>query len=168
MTIVRRHRKLGAEAREEGGEDRDDLPENDRDDDAGDGDDGDRIDHRRLHLALSLTDFSMYCARRCRMVSRIPPASPAATMLVKRSLKIFGCLRIESARLEPDSTSCRIWMSARLKVLFSCWPAEDLEALHERQAGVDHDGELAREDGDELGGDACRRISGGRSPSLSP
>ena len=30
---------------------RDDLPQNDADDDAGDDDDGDRIDHRRLHLA---------------------------------------------------------------------------------------------------------------------
>src|SRR6266513_1119318 len=41
-------------------------------------------------------------------------------MFVKRSLKIFGCLRIESARFEPDSTSWRIWMRARLKTLFSC------------------------------------------------
>ena len=49
-----RHRQLGAEAFEEGGEDRDDLPEDDRDHDDGDGDDGDRVDHRRLHLAVQL------------------------------------------------------------------------------------------------------------------
>ena len=55
------------------------------------------------------------------MVSRIPPASPAATMLVYRSSKIFGCLRMASASVEPDSTSCRIERSARWNALTSAW-----------------------------------------------
>jgi hypothetical protein len=33
--------------------------------------------------------------------------------------------------------------------------AEDLQALHQGQTGVDHDGELPREDGDGLGRDAA-------------
>ena len=53
MTMRGRQRQLGAEAVEERGEHRDDLPEDDRDDDDRDGDDGDRIDHRRLDLARS-------------------------------------------------------------------------------------------------------------------
>ena len=51
---ARRQRQLGAEAGEQAGERRDDLPQNDADDDRGDHDDGDGIDHRRLHLALQL------------------------------------------------------------------------------------------------------------------
>src|SRR5881409_2928626 len=38
------------------------------------------------------------------MVSKIPPASPAAIMLQKRSLKTFGCFLRASARVESGST----------------------------------------------------------------
>ena len=48
-----RQRQLGAEAGEQRREGRDDLPQNDADHDAGDDDDGDRVDHRRLDLARS-------------------------------------------------------------------------------------------------------------------
>ena len=41
--------------------------------------------------------FSMNVARRMRMVSRIPPASPAATMFTYRSLNALGCLARASA-----------------------------------------------------------------------
>src|SRR3989304_6082487 len=44
----------GAQAGEERGEGRDDLPQNDADDAAGDEDDGDRVDHRRLDLPRQL------------------------------------------------------------------------------------------------------------------
>src|SRR6266542_3691466 len=40
-----------------------------------------------------------------RMVSRIPPASPAATMLTYRSVNALGCLRSASASVWPLSTS---------------------------------------------------------------
>ena len=49
--------------------------------------------------------FSRNVARRSRIVSRIPPASPAATMFTKSSEKIFGCFPMASARVCPDSTS---------------------------------------------------------------
>ena len=55
------------------------------------------------------------------MVSRIPPASPAAIMLVKRLSKTLGCLRMASARLAPPSTSIRVCWRVLAKVLFSCW-----------------------------------------------
>src|SRR5205823_2571094 len=63
--------------------------------------------------------FSRNSARRTRIVSRIPPASPAATMLTSRSLNALGCLRSASASVWPLSTSyttCRV-VSAR--ILFS-------------------------------------------------
>src|SRR6266704_1055778 len=63
--------------------------------------------------------FSRNCARRKRIVSRIPPASPAATMFTYRSPNALGCLRSASARVWPLSTSyttCRV-VSAR--ILFS-------------------------------------------------
>ena len=47
-------------------------------------------------------------------------------------------------------------MTAR-EVLVLFLRAEDLETLHERQAGVDHHRELAREDGEVLGGDGLGR-----------
>ena len=49
----RRQRQLGAEAGEQIGEGRDDLPQNDADHDGRDHDDRDRVDHRRLDLASS-------------------------------------------------------------------------------------------------------------------
>ena len=55
------------------------------------------------------------------MMSRIPPDSPAATMLVNRSLKALGCFFIASASEEPDSTSERTWLMIVWKVRFSSW-----------------------------------------------
>ena len=39
--------------------------------------------------------------------------------------------------------------------------AQDLQALHEGQTGVDHDRELAHEDGEVLGGDAAAELGQG-------
>ena len=55
---------------------------------------------------ISLTFFSMYSESRWRIVSRIPPDSPAAIMFVNRSSKTFGCFFMALASVEPDSTSC--------------------------------------------------------------
>src|SRR5207247_2446071 len=56
-----------------------------------------------LRMMVSL--FSRNSDRRTRIVSRMPPASPAATMLTYRSPKALGCLRSASARVWPLSTS---------------------------------------------------------------
>ena len=52
-----RHRQFGAQSLEQCSEHRDDLPQNDHHHDAGDGDDGHRIDHGRLDLAVQLDRF---------------------------------------------------------------------------------------------------------------
>jgi len=58
-----------------------------------------------LILRTRVSFFSRKVARRSRMVSRIPPASPVATMLVNRSVNTLGCLPMASAMVWPDSTS---------------------------------------------------------------
>ena len=55
------------------------------------------------------------------MVSRIPPASPAAIMLVNSASKAFGCLRIASASDAPLSTSPRVDRMILEKFLSSSW-----------------------------------------------
>ena len=90
------------------------------------------------------------------MMSRIPPDSPAATMLVNRLSNALGCLRIASASEAPDSTSAAHLADDRLEGAVLLLVAEDLQALDERQAGVEHHRELAGEDGDALGADAAR------------
>ena len=133
----------------------------------GDRDHRGRVDHRRADRRAQLDDLlDVRRARRCRIVSRMPPASPAATMLQNRSSKTFGCLRSASASVEPDSTSCRTWNRIFWNVLFSCCDAQDLEALHQRQAGVDHHRELPREDRDLLAADAAAELGQGELLAL--
>src|SRR6266550_3653810 len=63
--------------------------------------------------------FSRNSANRTRMVSRIPPASPAATMLTYWSLNALGCLRSASARVWPLSTSYTTCRVTSASILFS-------------------------------------------------
>src|SRR5919198_6072444 len=51
----------------------------------------------------------------------MPPASPAAIMLVNSGSKVFGCLRIASASDAPDSTSVRVCRITAEKFLSSSW-----------------------------------------------
>src|SRR5216684_8157472 len=64
-------------------------------------------------------------ARRCRMMSRIPPVSPASIMLVVRSSKTTGYWRMALASVAPPSTVVRTpvrtfwnawfsWLAARI------------------------------------------------------
>src|SRR3989454_2590906 len=53
------------------------------------------------------------------MVSRMPPASPAATMLTYRSLNALGCLRSASASVWPLSTSYTTCRVVSASILFS-------------------------------------------------
>src|SRR5450759_4955800 len=55
------------------------------------------------------------------MVSRIPPASPAAIMFVNRASNTFGCFLMASASDNPPSTSLRVSMITRAKFLSSSW-----------------------------------------------
>ncbi len=53
------------------------------------------------------------------MVSRMPPASPAATMFTYSSVNTLGCLRMESASVCPASMSCSTSEMIAWNFLFS-------------------------------------------------
>ena len=57
-----------------------------------------------LILRLSAAAFSRKVANLKRIVSSIPPTSPAAIIFTNNSGNIFGCFAILSAREFPDST----------------------------------------------------------------
>src|SRR6185369_14573537 len=63
----------------------------------------------------------MEVASRFRIVSRIPPASPAAIMLTNSPSKVLGCLRMASASDAPDSTSLRVCRMTDENPLSSSW-----------------------------------------------
>src|SRR5271157_5117351 len=65
----------------------------------------------------NFTFFSMYVERRCRMVSRIPPVSPASTMLVYNGSKTFGYCFMAAESVLPPSTAERVPVSTFWKVL---------------------------------------------------
>ena len=143
---ARRQRQLGAKAGEQRRERRDDLPQNDADHEHGDHDDGDRIDHRRLHLALQLDRFLD--------VGREPLENRVENTARLARRDHVGEQRIERLRVllhgvgqRRAAFDVRPGREDRLgEVLVFLLAAQNLEALHERQAGVDHDGELADED----------------------
>src|SRR3970040_1115750 len=63
--------------------------------------------------------FSRKVASRSRMVSRIPPASPAETMFLYNSVKALGCLAKASASVWPLSTSYTTSLVTAASSLFS-------------------------------------------------
>src|SRR6267143_2452824 len=65
----------------------------------------------------------MYAARRFRMVSRMPPISPAAISSTNSVSKTFGWSLSESARVEPDSTFTFTLVSTSRKARLSSWLA---------------------------------------------
>src|SRR2546426_554714 len=72
-----------------------------------------------LTLRTIASFFSRNSAKRTRMVSKMPPASPAATMLTYRSLNALGCLRRASASVWPLSTSYTTLRVTSARILFS-------------------------------------------------
>ena len=130
--------------------------DHDEDQDAdGHADDDDRVDQRAFDLALQDCDRSWNSARRRRITSRAPPASPALIMLTYSRSKALGCLPMASESVAPDSissqTSIRLFFS-RPGLLLAF---EDSQAAKNRQAGVLQDGKLPGEGGQRLGVDAA-------------
>src|SRR5215211_3242875 len=96
-------------------------------------------------LPRSSTSFSKVSATLTSTWSRNPPISPARTMDTYRRLKILEW-RARAADSEvPFSTSARTWMMTSPKAPVAGLLPEDGQGPQQRQAGVDHRGELARE-----------------------
>ena len=77
-------------------------------------------------------------------------------MFTYSSSKAFGCLANESQSVCPLSISFMTFFVMSRNSCFLELPRKDIQALHERQTGVDHRGELAREDREILRADAAR------------
>ena len=104
------------------------------------------------------------------MVSRIPPASPGRDHVGEEVVEDLGVLAhgVGEAGAALDVHPGLLQDLREGLVLLLA--AQDLEALHERQAGVDHDRELAGEDREVLGGHAAAELGQGdlACPSPSP
>ena len=152
---ARRQRQLRAEAGEQLGERRDDLPQDRADDDRGDHDDGDRIDHRRLDLPLQLD--GLLDVDRQPLEDRVEDAARLAGGDHVRVERVEG-LRVLLHRVGERGAGFDVLahlQDHRREALVRLLLAEDVEALHQRQPGVDHDRELAGEDRQVLRRDAC-------------
>ena len=106
------------------------------------------------------------------MVSRMPPTSPAGDEV---DVELVEDLRVLAAARRRTWSLLDVVLDARgapcLNDLFVGLAREDVEALHERQAGVDHRRELAREDHDVPGLDRPPKpgiVSCRSSPCPSP
>src|ERR1700720_4338440 len=149
-------RQLAAQAGEQLGEDRDHLPQDDEDHEGGDDDDRHRVDQRRFHLALQL-DRLLDVGRQA-----LQDDVQDAARLARRDhvdVEVVEGLRMFPHRLGERRAGLDVGahgMDHRLEGAVLLLIAEDLQALHQRQAGVEHDRELAGEDGDALLADAAR------------
>ena len=142
-----------AKAGKELGERRNDLPQNHRHDEAGDHDDGDRINHRRLDLPFQLDGFfdvgRQPFENRVENTARLARRHHVREQVVERLGMLAhrvgqrGALFDRGSRLVDDLG----------EILVFFLTAENVEALHERQPGVDHHGELAGEHRQVLGPD---------------
>jgi hypothetical protein len=158
----RRQRQLGVEAGEHRRKRRNDLPENHADHDAGNHDDGDRVDHRRLDLPLQL-DVLLDVDRQ-PLQNRVENTARLARRNHVREQRIE---RVGELPHRIGQRGAALHRGSRLQddlgeVLVVFLVAENIEALHERQPGVDHHRELAGEHGQGLGGDLLGRLAGGR------
>ena len=138
---------------EQAREGRDDLPQNDADDAAGDDDDRDRVDHRRLHLAGQLD--GLLDVGREPLENRVEDAARLAGGDHVREQRVER-LRVlshgVSERLSAFDVGSRLEDHGR-EVLVLLLAAENVEALHERQPRVDHHRELPDEHRQVLGRD---------------
>ena len=117
----------------------------------GDGHDGDRIDHRRLDLTFELD--------RLLDVGRQPLENGVENAARLAGGDHVGKERVEGLRMLLHRVGQRRaafdvgpgLQDHRREILVVFLVAEDVETLHERQAGVDHHRELPREHREVLG-----------------
>jgi hypothetical protein len=157
-------RQLRAQPLEQGREGRNDLPEDDPHDPDRDRDDGDGIDHRGPHGRAELDDL-LDVGRQALEDDVEDTAGLAGGDHV--GVEVVERLRVLPQRVRERGTGLHVLAHLEEDLLEDAvvlLRAEDLQALHERQAGVDHDRELPGEDGDLLAGDPSAHL--GRANSF--
>src|SRR5262249_30189256 len=148
---LRRRGKRLAHAAVELAEDRDDVDKKDRDDGHGDGDDRRGIDHRAFDLAFELGGF--FDEYGDTHEDRVQDAAHLAGR-DHVHVKVVEYLRVLLQRLGERDAAFDVLLDGSDDVaekLVLGLLAQDVEALDDRQAGVDHGGELPCEDHDVLG-----------------
>ncbi len=163
---ARGQRQLRAHALEHRGEGRDHLPQDHEDHDARDRQDRDRVDHRALDLGLQL-DVLLDVGRES-LQDRVQDTAGLAGRDHVREQVVEG-LRVLAHRVRQAGAALDVHaglLQDPAEGLVLLLAAQDLQALHERQARVDHDRELAREDGERLRRDAAAEPRQGHLLSL--
>src|ERR1051326_5038589 len=129
----------------------DDVDEKDRDDGHGDNDDRRRIDHRALDFAFQLggffDEYRDTGENRVQHTARLPGRHHVYVKVVEHLRVLLERLGERTAAFDvlfdgPDDVAEKLVLGLL---------AQDVEALYDRQAGVDHGGELPRKDHDVLG-----------------
>ena len=159
---ARRQRQLGAEALEHRRERRDDLPQDDADDDARNHDDRDRVNHRGLDLALQLDGF--FDVDRKALQNRV---ENTARFAGGNHVRVEVVERVREPPHRVGERRAAFNGAPRLQndfreILVFFLVAQNVETLHERQARVDHDGELPREHGEVLRGNGLVGLAAAR------
>src|SRR5271156_5363085 len=144
-------RQVHAQAVEELGEDRDDFPQQQDDHAAGDAHDRDRIDHRGLHGAFELDVFFDVAGEALQNgvenTARLSGFHHVVVERVEDLLKLFHGGGKSGATFDRAAHA----VQNLLKGLVVLLAGENLQALHQRQTGVNHHRELAGEDAQFLG-----------------
>ena len=143
----RRQRQIYVEAVEQRNENGHDLPQQKDDHAGGDTQHGDRIDHRGLHGALQF-DVLLDIGReplqnRVQNTARLARLNHVVIQCIEHLLVLLHRRRERGAALHRGSHGVEHLLK-RLVLLLS---GENLKTLHERQARVNHHGELPRKDG---------------------
>ena len=140
--------KIGAEALEQGLELRNDVDQQDRRHDDGDDDDGGRIEQGLLDLLLD--GLGLFFVGGDLVEQRLERAGLLAGRHEAHE-QVVEVVRVLRERFCERGTAFDVALDREDQLLHGrvlVTGADDVERLHERDAGGHHRGELAREDGD--------------------
>src|SRR5580692_9207298 len=148
---ARGQRQVDTQAVEELGENRNDLPQQQNDDAAGNAQDGGRVDHGGLHGALELDVLFDVAGEalenRVQNTARLAGFDHVVVEGVEDLLELFHGGGQSGAAFDRSAHAIENLLEGDVLLLSS----ENLQALDEGQSGVNHHRELAREDGQLLG-----------------
>src|SRR5205085_3038461 len=125
-------------------------PANDRDDDAGDAHDGDRINHRRLDLRVQLDRLLDVLSESLKNRVENTACLTGGDHVREEIVEDFRMLAHRVGQTRAGLDVLPDLNQRTFEYLVILLATEDLEALDERETGVDHYGELPREDRDRL------------------
>src|SRR5207248_3305795 len=150
-------RKVHAKACEQGCENGNDFPEEQYDDGTRDGQDAYRVDQGRFHSTLQFD--VLFDVRRKTLKNGVENTARLARF---HHVHVQGVEDFRRAAHGGGKRCASFNLGARagqdfLKDLILLLARKNLETLHQRKTGVNHDRELAREDGQLLGIDAATK-----------